>query len=167
MRRLLCLGLLAAAMGCGDGAGGGERVDAGSADASVDARTVDSGSGDSGSAVDAGADGGSDAGSADAGSEDAGPPLACAFNRECPDEMFCDSDDCEAGCLCKPGARGTGGLGAACASGNQCASSVCLEGPGDELMCSIECASSEDCADPLPSCADVAFVGQICVRSSG
>ncbi|MCB9599952.1 MAG: hypothetical protein H6721_24680 [Sandaracinus sp.] len=162
MRRLITCWLLAAATACGDDDGPSTDPQ----DAGIDAQTVDAG----GDPVDAGepeADAGSDVGSEDAGPLDAGPPIACAFNRECPDTMFCDSDDCDEGCFCKPGARGTGALGDDCTSGNQCASSICLEGPGDALMCSIECTNAEDCSDPLPNCTDVAFVGSICVRAPG
>ncbi|MCB9616208.1 MAG: hypothetical protein H6722_27550 [Sandaracinus sp.] len=167
MRMLLTLGLLLTSMtGCGDD--DGSLPDPGPGDSGTDAAALDSGV-DAGSEEDAGStDGGSDAGTEeDAGPIDAGPPIACAFNRECPDSMFCDSDDCDEGCFCKPGARGTGALGDACTSGNQCASSICLEGPGDALMCSIECTNAEDCSGPLPSCTDVAFVGRICVRTPG
>ena len=88
----------------------------------------------------------------------------CAFNRECPSNERCECDEA-AGCFCILGARGEGALGAACASGNDCQSALCLEGPGGALMCSIECSASEDCGGDLPLCADIAFVGRICVRS--
>jgi hypothetical protein len=78
--------------------------------------------------------------------------IACDFNRECPEDSFCDSDACDEGCFCAVGPRGTGELGDACVSGNECASSICLEGPGDVLMCSVECEDDGDCAAPLPRC---------------
>ena len=141
----------------------GDRPDASALDASFDAGAEDAAADVDAGPVDAGP---VDAGPVDAGPVDAGPPIPCAFNRECPESMFCDSDACEEGCFCALGARGTGGLGDACTSGNDCASSICLEGPGDALVCSIECTESE-CDTPLPLCTDVAFVGRICVRDPG
>ena len=155
--------LLALALGCGDDDAG--PADSGTVDAGlIDAGLVDSGADDAddAGAIDAGAD---DSGADDAGVIDAGPPIPCAFNRECPDTMFCDSNACEEGCYCALGERGTGALGDACASGNDCASSICLEGPGDALLCSIECEDDLDCGGMLPNCTDVAFVGRICVRT--
>lgn len=167
--RVVLFFLVVASLACGDddGAPLDAGRDAGSVDAgSVDASSVDASSVDAGSVDASSDDAGSDDAGSDAGPVDAGPPIPCAFNRECPESMFCDSDACEEGCFCALGARGTGALGDACTSGNDCASSICLEGPGDVLMCSIECTESE-CGAPLPVCTDVAFVGRICVRAAG
>jgi hypothetical protein len=122
------------------------------------------------SATDGGG-GGIDGGGVDAGGfdEDGGlpadaAPLTCAFNRECAAAERCECDE-TSGCFCLPGARGTGVLGDACTTGNDCASAVCVEGPtGGTSFCSDECGDDGDCMEPLARCLDVAFVGQICVR---
>lgn len=122
--------------------------------------------GDAGLA-DAGAlDSGSDAGPGDAGSVDAGPgSLApCTFNSDCPAAERCECDE-TAGCFCRTGARGTGVSGVdPCDGGNQCASSLCVEGNGG-YYCSGPCTSPSDCGPRLPLCSDIAFIGQICVRN--
>jgi hypothetical protein len=95
----------------------------------------------------------------------AGSHAPCAFNRECPSDERCVCDE-TTGCECQFGPRGTGKNGVdACAGGNDCESSVCLEGPGGAYVCSGECASNADCGGKLPLCTDVALVGKICVRS--
>lgn len=108
----------------------------------------------------------SDAGDADAIVYDgAGSHAACAFNRECPSDERCVCD-VTTGCECQLGPRGTGKNGVdRCVSGNDCESSVCLEGPGGAYVCSGECATSADCGGALPLCSDIAFVGRICVRT--
>lgn len=116
-------------------------------------------------------DGGStDAGpSTDAGVtlEDAGPfGQVCSFNRDCRTEERCECTE-EDGCACAVGQRGTGQLGIdACTDGNDCASSLCLEGPNDALVCSGPCEDESDCEGAVPVCADIAFVGRICVRTA-
>lgn len=93
---------------------------------------------------------------------DAGPAgQDCTFNRDCRDDERCV---CDGSCVCAFGERGAGQLGDSCVSGDDCASSVCLEGPGDALMCSAPCDDGFECVDPLPLCSNVAFVGEICVR---
>lgn len=89
----------------------------------------------------------------------------CAFNRECNAALRCECSE-SAGCACKAGARGTGMSGVTpCADGNDCASSVCVEGPPDSgTFCSDECTTSADCTGKLPLCSDIAFVGRICIR---
>lgn len=129
--------------------------------------------------VDAGMDAatGADAGGTDAGGTDAGGPTdaavpssdaaegaLCSFNRECAAIARCECDE-TAGCMCATGPRGAGVNGVdTCTSGNDCASSVCVEGPSTDYYCSDECGTDADCTGPLPRCIDIAFVGRICVR---
>jgi hypothetical protein len=102
---------------------------------------------------------------ADAPTEVGGSHTVCAFNRECPASERC-ACDVATGCFCETGPRGTGVNGVdACASGNDCASSVCVEGPGGAYVCSGECTGNADCGGKLPLCSDIAFVGKICVRT--
>lgn len=108
-----------------------------------------------------------DAGPTDAGSEteDAGTSsnLPCSFNDDCPAAERCECDEAE-GCFCRIGARGTGANGVdTCVDGNDCASALCLEGQ-DGYYCSGECADESDCGPALPLCADIAFVGRVCIR---
>lgn len=90
----------------------------------------------------------------------------CQFNRDCQAALRCECDE-STGCACQPGARGAGQNGIdACDSGNQCASSVCVEGPTNgEFVCSDECESAQDCTGKLPRCIPVfGFDVPICVR---
>ncbi|MBM4378005.1 MAG: hypothetical protein FJ086_01670 [Deltaproteobacteria bacterium] len=99
------------------------------------------------------------------GSNPANAGAACAFNSECPADQRCECINFD--CLCRPGARGTGCPGVdGCTVGEDCASSVCAEGLDGGFFCSGECATNADCGPALPVCADVAFVGRICIRSS-
>ncbi|HEX7665987.1 MAG TPA: hypothetical protein VF407_15780 [Polyangiaceae bacterium] len=114
----------------------------------------------------------------DAGSEDAsttsdasvavgegGPGDECAFNRDCIAADRCECDE-STGCFCEAGARGTGKNGVdSCTSGDDCSSSLCVEGPDGGSFCSDECTSAADCTGALPQCTDVSFVGKICVRN--
>jgi hypothetical protein len=103
---------------------------------------------------------------ADASSEGGGSHAVCSFNRDCPADERC-ACDVATGCFCEIGARGTGKSGVdACTTGNDCASSVCVEGPGGAYVCSGECATNADCGGSLPVCGDIAFVGRICVRAA-
>lgn len=109
-------------------------------------------------------DGGSvdDAGSGDAGTSS---NLACSFNDDCPAAERCECDEAT-GCFCRLGARGTGVNGVdTCEDGNDCASAVCVEGNG-AYYCSGECVDGDDCGPQLPVCADIAFVGRICIREA-
>ena len=107
-----------------------------------------------------------DAGTVDAGVVDAGPGAPCTFNSDCPDVTRCSCSEAS-GCACVVGARGTGvACVDACVTGDDCASSVCLQGPGDALVCSGPCVDNSTCHDKLPQCADVALVGRICVRAT-
>lgn len=107
----------------------------------------------------------------DANLRDANGPGAvdavCSFNRDCQIALRCECDEVN-GCACKPGARGTGRNGTdPCATGNACASAVCVEGPPDSgSFCSDECATSADCVGKLPLCKTIAFVGRICIRTA-
>lgn len=90
----------------------------------------------------------------------------CAFNRDCQAALRCECDE-DTGCFCKPGARGTGQVGVdTCDSGNQCASSLCVEGPTNgESICSDECEDEDDCGGKLPRCIAVFGIPEpICAR---
>lgn len=90
---------------------------------------------------------------------------ACILNRECPADQRCECID--EVCLCRDGTRGTGVNGVdTCTVDNDCASALCVEGPGGVFYCSDECSDETDCEGALPVCADVAFVGRICIRES-
>ena len=113
---------------------------------------------------------------AEASNPDAGEPMPegngdaapqeCSFNKECPSDQRCECDE-NTGCFCMQGARGTGKNGVdTCTTGNDCESSVCVEGQGDTYYCSDECQTNADCGAALPQCLDVAFVGRICVRQA-
>lgn len=96
---------------------------------------------------------------------DAGPPAACSFNRDCPADQRCACANGD--CACAVGARGAGRPGDPCASGDDCASSVCLDGPAGTL-CSDACESPRDCPPTLPRCISVGGLGSaICVRDPG
>lgn len=149
--------------------------DAGSQDAGEpDAGEPDAGEPDAGE-TDAGEPdaGEADAGEADAGETDAGETgedagtssnLGCTFNADCPDHERCECD-IETGCICRIGVRGTGVNGVdTCEDGNDCASSLCVEGQNATYYCSDECDTSDDCGEHLPVCSNVAFVGRICIR---
>ena len=88
----------------------------------------------------------------------------CSFNRECQANLRCECTEVD-GCACKVGVRGTGQNGVTeCDSGNQCASSVCVEGQANKFYCTDECEGGADCKPNLPQCKSIAFVGRICVR---
>jgi hypothetical protein len=124
--------------------------------------------------VDAGAP--SDGSAWDAG--DGAPPRAiedgpseagaeCAFNRDCQAALRCECSEAS-GCACAPGARGTGRNGLdACDSGDQCASSLCVEGPDPgESICSDACKTNADCTGKLPRCITISGIPEpICVRT--
>jgi hypothetical protein len=113
----------------------------------------------------------------DAGTDDDAAPAVvdgpgaagatCAFNRDCQAALRCECNE-EDGCACADGARGTGKGGVdGCTSGDDCASSVCVDGPpSGGMFCSDECVTSADCTGALPVCTDVAFVGRICIRQA-
>ena len=125
----------------------GNQTDGGAPDASVDAGAPTDG-GDT--VPDAGVPGG-------------GSRSACTFNSDCPADERCECDESE-GCLCLTGPRGTGRSGVdACVSGNDCESSLCVEGWGGDF-CSGPCTSATDCGPRLPLCASIAFIGDICIR---
>jgi hypothetical protein len=107
---------------------------------------------------------GADGASADDGG---GPGAECSFNRDCAAALRCECTEAN-GCACAPGARGTGKNGIdRCDAGEDCASAVCVEGPGGVYYCSDECKTSGDCTGALPVCADIALVGRICIRDGG
>lgn len=108
-------------------------------------------------------DGGDDAAS-DAGPGSGAP---CTFNSDCPDAERCACTEAD-GCACETGARGTGQSGVdTCVDGNDCETSLCVEGPGTDFICSGPCVDDSDCTGQLPVCADITFVGRICIRQSG
>jgi hypothetical protein len=73
---------------------------------------------------------------------------------------------CEDGfCACEEGARGAGQNGVdTCLDENDCASAVCAEDSDGTFTCSGPCDSETDCGARLPICAEIAFIGRICVR---
>lgn len=98
---------------------------------------------------------------ADTSTYETGGP--CTFNRDCATPDRCECVD--GTCACKPGARGSGKNGVdTCASGNDCASSICVDGSDGKQYCSDECTTNASCATALPRCLDVAGLGRICVR---
>jgi hypothetical protein len=110
----------------------------------------------------------------EAAGDDAGPSdelgktgTECAFNRDCQAALRCECSE-DTGCSCQPGARGTGKNGVdTCTSGNDCASSLCVEGPDDGgTICSDECADNNDCTGKLPKCLPVPTLGKICARET-
>jgi hypothetical protein len=128
---------------------------------------VDSGADDGGGrdgAIEDGAIDGGTSGNVDGPGVDG---TTCSFNRDCHVALRCECSE-SAGCACKPGARGTGKNGIdPCASGNDCTSSVCVEGPPDAgSFCSDECMTAAQCTGVLPLCSDIAFVGRICIRTA-
>jgi hypothetical protein len=87
----------------------------------------------------------------------------CAFNRECPADQRCECVDGD--CACRTGARGVGANGVdTCVDGNDCASSLCVEGLEGAYYCSDECETDADCGPNLPQCLDVAWLGRVCTR---
>ncbi len=89
----------------------------------------------------------------------------CTFNRDCPVAQRCACTDAD-GCACEVGPRGTGKSGIdTCTTGNDCESSLCVEGPGSVYTCSGECTGAGDCKGSLPKCVDVAGLGKICARA--
>lgn len=121
------------------------------ADAAVDGPSVDRGV-----SVDAVP---SDLAPADAGTGGG----ACSFNRDCVavERCVCSESD---GCRCAPGARGAGVSGVtACASGNDCASALCVEASAGSL-CSDACTTPADCPAALPRCLSISGVGSFCAR---
>lgn len=102
----------------------------------------------------------------DVASDPANRDGECVFNRECPADQRCTCVDYACGCA--DGARGTGVNGVdTCVTGDDCASSLCVEGSGPAFYCTDECTTSDQCGGALPDCLDVAYIGRICVRSGG
>lgn len=172
MRRLFALSLaasfVAAAFACATTNAVPIREDE---DAAPEAAAPDAADGTAKPDGSADADAHADADAAtDANGKDANGPgeagATCSFNRECQMALRCECDEIN-GCACKPGPRGAGQNGVdKCDSGNDCASAVCVEGPPDSgFYCTDECGSGGDCIAPLPLCADITFVGRICVRT--
>lgn len=88
----------------------------------------------------------------------------CSFNRDCIASERCECDE-SAGCRCAPGPRGAGLPGVTrCASGNDCASALCVEAHGGSSLCSDACASPSDCPAALPRCLSISGVGSFCAR---
>jgi hypothetical protein len=116
---------------------------------------------DATSAIDANAN---DSGGADDGAAEGAD---CTFNKDCQSTLRCHCADAT-GCTCMTGARGTGQNGInECDSGDQCASSLCVEGtPANTFYCSDECLDANGCKSKLPKCLPTAgFPGSICVRN--
>lgn len=116
-------------------------------------------------------DAGTDARDAAAKKDANGPGVrdaSCGFNADCQSALRCSCTEA-AGCSCQPGARGTGQNGLdvcdAGAMGNDCESALCVEGPGGgSYYCSDQCQTAADCTGKLPVCADISFVGRVCIR---
>jgi hypothetical protein len=101
----------------------------------------------------------------DASGDATGTGAACTFNSDCPSDQRCECDEMT-GCFCRPGVRGTGQSGVdPCTDGNDCQTSLCVEGQGGQSYCSGPCQTDADCGAQLPSCADIAGLGRICIRS--
>lgn len=95
---------------------------------------------------------------------DGGPGATCVFNRDCIASARCACANGD--CVCETGPRGTGRSGVdPCTDGNDCASALCVEGPGGAFVCSGECMTPSDCGPSLRQCIEVALVGRICVRA--
>jgi hypothetical protein len=94
------------------------------------------------------------------------PGDICTFNADCQRALRCGCEE-DAGCACEEGVRGDGQSGVdLCVDGNDCETSLCVEGQGDAFFCSGPCDDDGDCAAALPVCADIAFLGRVCVRAS-
>jgi hypothetical protein len=103
---------------------------------------------------------------ADVPSNEANRDGECTFNKDCPADQRCECDEAT-GCFCATGARGTGQNGVdTCTDGNDCASSLCIEGQGGAFYCSDECETDDDCGEALPTCTDIAFLGRVCIREA-
>jgi hypothetical protein len=181
---MLLVGLSAAALGavataCSDdgpsptgdhGDDGAAGDDAGSGDGDGAATGDDDASSSGRDATGPDGDAGTSPGDASSAKDANGPGEAgapCSFNRDCSAALRCECDE-TAGCACAPGPRGTGRNGIdPCDGGDQCASSLCVEGPGGAYVCSDECVTPADCTGALPLCTDIAFVGRICIRDPG
>lgn len=93
---------------------------------------------------------------------DGGGP--CSFNRDRIPAERCGCDE-TAGCRCAPGPRGAGLAGvAACTSGDDCASALCVEASGGGSLCSDACAVDAECPAALPRCLSISGVGSFCAR---
>ena len=139
------------------------RVEAGPGTVEDSATPADAGT-DAKDANDAGTD------AKDAAVRDANGPgetgTECNFNRDCQSALRCDCADFP--CTCTTGARGTGRNGIdPCTDGNQCTSSLCIDGPPDSgSFCSDECTTDGDCTGKLPLCTLVPFLGaKVCIRT--
>jgi hypothetical protein len=90
---------------------------------------------------------------------------ACTFNADCARDLRCECVD--GNCACQAGTRGCGASGVdGCNDGNDCVTALCVEGSGGAFVCSGPCVDDDDCGAALPVCADIAFVGRICIRES-
>lgn len=136
----------------------------------------DAGNEDAASPEEAGRDGGTanQADAADAALDarkpldrDANGPGAaddpCSFNHDCQLSLRCECAGFD--CTCQPGARGTGVPGAVCTVGEDCVSSLCVDGPAADMLCSDACEVDLNCPESLPICSAIAGIGKICVRT--
>jgi len=104
--------------------------------------------------------------SADAATDAASSMKKCTFNADCIAAERCECSE-TAGCFCKIGPRGTGKSGVdPCKDGQDCATSLCMEGPTYQTsyFCSGPCSTAQDCGPMLPICANIAFLGKVCIR---
>ena len=113
--------------------------------------------------------GGGEVGEGEGEVGDGGVDDGCAFNADCQASLRCGCAD--GACLCESGVRGAGRSGVdSCVDGNDCDTALCVEGQpasgGATFFCSGPCDVDDDCGAALPTCADIAFVGRICIRRS-
>lgn len=88
----------------------------------------------------------------------------CTFNKDCPPNERCECNE-STGCFCKIGKRGTGQSGVdTCKTGQDCKTALCNEGSDGKYYCSGPCTKNADCGPNLPTCAKIAFLGQVCIR---
>ncbi|MBI5607588.1 MAG: hypothetical protein HY902_01760 [Deltaproteobacteria bacterium] len=156
---------------CGATASGGQGgvlpADTHAADAANDA-AADLVAGDAGDA--AAADVAAEVATSDAAADSAEDAVSsmkdCTFNADCIAAERCECSE-TAGCFCKTGPRGTGKAGVdPCKDGQDCETSLCVEGPAYQTSyyCSGPCTTADDCGPKLPLCANIAFLGKVCIR---
>lgn len=157
------------------GQGGGFVADSGPTDTSSDAAADTGTSGTGDTAADAASDAAQDAAAEVANGDVSGTDSSadavssmkeCTFNADCIASERCECSE-TAGCFCKIGPRGSGKSGVdPCKDGQDCETSLCMEGPTYQTsyFCSGPCATAQDCGPMLPICANIAFLGKVCIR---
>lgn len=98
------------------------------------------------------------------GGDGGGSGKTCTFNSDCPTTERCECSEV-AGCFCRTGARGTGKNGVdPCKNGQDCETALCVEGSDGLFYCSGACQTDSDCAQKLPICSNISFLGRVCIR---